>query len=108
MLGSFFKIHNAMEEGTRWANITPDDHSGVLYIVTFISFTYSNLTFLARLLIKWHMLGLDDLAMLLAQVLISCSVYFLPSATKLTTTDCQHSPIRAFACFHVSWARENV
>ncbi|KAJ4986526.1 hypothetical protein SVAN01_07962 [Stagonosporopsis vannaccii] len=57
-----------MDDETRWARITPDDHSGMLYTVTFIGFTYSSLSFLARLLIKWHLLGLDDLAMLLAQV----------------------------------------
>lgn len=68
-----------MDEGHRWARITPNDHSGAVYIVTFIGFTYSSLTFLTRLLIKWHVLGLDDLAMLAAQVRLrhsrSASVY---------------------------------
>lgn len=62
-----------MDNGYRWARITPDDHSGTLYIVTFLGFTYSSLTFLTRLLIKWHMLGLDDLAMLAAQVRSHCT-----------------------------------
>jgi hypothetical protein len=58
-----------MEKGYRWARITPDDHSGILYIITFLGFTYTSMTFLTRLLIKWRMLGLDDVAMLVAQVL---------------------------------------
>ncbi|KAJ4373523.1 hypothetical protein N0V86_007664 [Didymella sp. IMI 355093] len=57
-----------MDDDYRWARITPDDHSGAVYIVTFISFTYGSLTFLTRLLIKWHLLGLDDLVMLAAQM----------------------------------------
>lgn len=57
-----------MEDENRWARVTPDDHSGTLYIVTFLGLTYSSVTFLTRLLIKWHMLGLDDLAMLFAEV----------------------------------------
>ncbi|KAH6638746.1 hypothetical protein C7974DRAFT_421421 [Boeremia exigua] len=63
-----------MENDTRWAHIAPNDRSGTLYIVTFLGFTYSSLTFLARVWIKWHMLGLDDLAMLLAQ--IACIIQF--------------------------------
>ena len=53
----------------RWASITDDDHSGTLYIVMFLGLTYSGITFLTRLLIKWHMLGLYDLAMVFAEVL---------------------------------------
>jgi len=64
-----------MEDATRWARVTPDDNSGMLYIVTFIGFTYSGLTFLARLLIKWRLLGLDDLAMTLAQVTTAITMH---------------------------------
>jgi hypothetical protein len=53
----------------RWAVVTPDDHSGTLYIVTFLGFTYTSLTFLTRMVIKWQMLGLDDGVMMIAQVL---------------------------------------
>ncbi|CAO2653631.1 Nn.00g030420.m01.CDS01 [Neocucurbitaria sp. VM-36] len=59
---------SSLETGYRWASITPDDHSGILYIVTFLAFTYSGLTFIARCFIKWRVLGLDDAAMLLAQI----------------------------------------
>lgn len=53
--------------GHRWATITPNDHSGAVYIVTFLGFTYTSLTFLTRVFIKWQLLGLDDAAMLIAQ-----------------------------------------
>lgn len=53
----------------RWAVNTGDDHSGTLYIFTFLGFTYSSLTFITRIYIKWHVLGLDDAAILAAQVL---------------------------------------
>jgi hypothetical protein len=59
-----------MNDENRWASITDDDHSGTLYIVIFLGLTYSGITFLTRLLIKWHMLGLDDLAMVFAEVLL--------------------------------------
>jgi hypothetical protein len=55
-----------MNDENRWASITDDDHSGTLYIVIFLGLTYSGITFL----IKWHMLGLDDLAMVFAEVLL--------------------------------------
>ena len=61
--------------GYRWAVNTSDDRSGTLYIFTFLGFTYSSFTFLTRLYIKWHMLGLDDAAMLAAQVLTLKSIY---------------------------------
>ncbi|CAI9634084.1 unnamed protein product [Alternaria burnsii] len=58
----------AVQDGYRWARITPDDHSGILYIVTFLAFTYTSLTFFTRIFIRWRMLGLDDAAMLIAQI----------------------------------------
>lgn len=63
-----------VDRSYRWARITDDDQSGVLYIVTFLSFIYTSLTFLTRIFIKWRMLGLDDAAVLLAQV----SLLFFP------------------------------
>ena len=59
---------SSLETGYRWASVTPDDQSGILYIVAFLAFTYSALTFIARGFIKWRVLGLDDAAMTLAQV----------------------------------------
>jgi hypothetical protein len=67
-----------IEEGYRWTRITPDDHSGILYIVTFLGFTYTSVAFLTRIAIKWHMLGLDDAAMLFAQVQLPSE--YLPGA----------------------------
>jgi hypothetical protein len=57
----------APEYGHRWTTVTANDRSGILYIVTFLNFTYSSLTFVTRCFIKWHMLGLDDAAIFLAQ-----------------------------------------
>lgn len=68
--------NTTVESGYRWATVTPDDRSGVLYIVAFLSFTYSSLTFLARGFIKWHVLGFDDTAMVLAQVLKISTLLF--------------------------------
>jgi hypothetical protein len=59
--------------GNRWQVVTPNDRSGVLYIVVFLSFTYSSLTFIARCFIKWRVLGLDDAAICAAQVSESCA-----------------------------------
>lgn len=56
------------QDGNRWARITPDDRSGILYIVALLAFIYTSLTFLTRIFIRRRMLGLDDLAMLIAQV----------------------------------------
>jgi hypothetical protein len=61
-------MSETLEDGYRWARITPEDRSGILYIVTFLAFTYTSLTFLTRIFIRWRMLGLDDAAMLIAQV----------------------------------------
>ncbi|PSN71293.1 hypothetical protein BS50DRAFT_546564 [Corynespora cassiicola Philippines] len=55
--------------GYRFATITPEDHRGVIYIATFLAFTYYNLTFLTRCFIKWHMFGLDDWAVVVAQII---------------------------------------
>lgn len=57
-----------MDAGERWARIISNDHSGAVYIAAFTGITYGSLTFLTRLLIKWRVLGLDDLAVLAAHV----------------------------------------
>lgn len=54
--------------GYRWATITPDDHSGVLYITAFLTFTYANLTFITRCFLKYQVFGLDDWTLVIAQV----------------------------------------
>ena len=54
--------------GYRSATVTQEDHRGVIYIATFLAFTYYNLTFLTRCFIKWHMFGLEDWAVVVAQV----------------------------------------
>jgi hypothetical protein len=54
--------------GHRWATVTPDDRSGILYVVAFLNFTYSSITFITRYFIKWHVLGRDDAAAFAAQV----------------------------------------
>ncbi|KAH3906018.1 hypothetical protein HBH56_212200 [Parastagonospora nodorum] len=56
-----------LDTGYRWATVTADDRSGILYIVAFLTFTYSSLTTITRCFIKWHVLGLDDAAALGAQ-----------------------------------------
>lgn len=87
-----------VDRSYRWADITDGDQSGVLYIVTFLSFTYTSLTFLARIFIKWRVLGLDDAAMLLAQVanLVQFSLLLLSLSAGLaksfgTLTDEQYA-----------------
>lgn len=61
-------MSNPLQQGTRWATVTPDDHSGTLYVITFLSFTYTSMTVLTRVLIKRNMLGIDDGTMVVAQV----------------------------------------
>jgi hypothetical protein len=61
-------MSNSLNEGQRWASVTPDDYSGSLYVVTFLSFTYTSMTVLTRVLIKRNMLGIDDGTMVVAQV----------------------------------------
>jgi len=54
--------------GYRWTAVTPADRSGILYIVTVLGFIYTSIVFATRVVIKWRILGLDDGAMLVAQV----------------------------------------
>ena len=92
-----------MESDNRWAHVTADDRSGALYIVTFLGFTYTSITFLVRLLIKWNMLGADDLAMLLAEVRLS------PIRTSfLTPIACQYLPVHTLPDLTLSRAIEIV
>jgi hypothetical protein len=61
-------MSTSRQDGYRWASVTPDDYSGALYVATFLSFTYTSTTVLARVLIKSNMLGADDGTMVAAQV----------------------------------------
>lgn len=56
-------------QGHRWAVVTPDDHSGALYVIAFLTFTYSTITCLARYFVKKNILGLDDAVIFFAQVI---------------------------------------
>jgi len=58
----------AVPAGDRFSTVTPDDHGGLIYIATFMAFTYSSVTFLTRCFIKWNLFGMDDWAMVAAQV----------------------------------------
>ncbi|KAF2838844.1 hypothetical protein M501DRAFT_935163 [Patellaria atrata CBS 101060] len=54
--------------GDRFATITSDDHGGIVWITSLLFMTYTLLTFATRCFIKWHMFGVDDWAMVAAQV----------------------------------------
>jgi hypothetical protein len=93
-----------LNPGYRWATVTPDDRSGILYIVAFLSFTYSGLTFITRCFIKWNVLGLDDAAICIAQA--STPLALPRDTTELTTTDCQPCSVRSPYYVSVSWPRQ--
>lgn len=61
-------MSDSANTGYRWTTVTPADRSGILYIVTVLGFMYTSIAFLTRVTIKWHLLGLEDGAMLVAQV----------------------------------------
>jgi hypothetical protein len=63
--------------GDLWTIVTPTDRSGILYIVMVLGFIYTNLVLFTRVVIKWRILGLDDGAMLIAQVFSSLCHNFL-------------------------------
>ncbi|KAF2458961.1 hypothetical protein BDY21DRAFT_283026, partial [Lineolata rhizophorae] len=56
-------------DGNRFSTITPHDHGGQIWITVFLSLVYSSLTFFTRCYIKWHIFGLDDWAMVGAELL---------------------------------------
>lgn len=78
------------DSGYRWATVTANDRGGTLYIIAFLSFTYSSLTFITRCFIKWHVLGLDDAAAFVAQVSVSDANI---ESLGLTVSDCQYRTI---------------
>ena len=80
--------------GDRWAVVTPTDRSGILYIVMVLGFIYTNLVLVTRVVIKWRILGLDDGAMLIAQV-SSSLCYGFPERIGLMNSAVQWRPIRA-------------
>jgi hypothetical protein len=63
-----YAVSSAFTGGERFTTITPDDHGGYVYIATFMAMTYSTLTFITRCLVKRRMFGLDDWAVVVAQV----------------------------------------
>ena len=71
--------------GDRWAVVTPTDRSGILYIVMVLGFIYTNLVLVTRVVIKWRILGLDDGAMLIAQVWSSLCYDFLERVGLIKT-----------------------
>ncbi|XPS79606.1 hypothetical protein M3J09_011586 [Ascochyta lentis] len=48
--------------------VIPEDRSGILYVVVWLGLIYTSLALITRLAIKWKMFGLDDGAMLIAQI----------------------------------------
>jgi hypothetical protein len=85
----------------RWATITRDDHGGIIYIVAFLGLTYSSLTSLVRYFIRLRTLGLDDLAMFLAQVCFfwTCQV---TTPRKLTNTGHKLNPVLVYLSVLIS------
>jgi hypothetical protein len=65
---SIGSMSTSLQDDYRWANITSDDYSGALYVITFLSLTYTSTTVLARILIRSRVLGIDDGTMVVAQV----------------------------------------
>ena len=59
---------NPMSDKYHFAKVTLYDREGLIYIAAFLTFTYAHITFITRCFIKWHIPGLDDWAMLVAQV----------------------------------------
>ncbi|KAK4503152.1 hypothetical protein PRZ48_006580 [Zasmidium cellare] len=56
--------------GTRYfTQITDDNHSGWLYIITLLSFVYVIIAFVIRFIVKYGMYGHDDWALLVSTVL---------------------------------------
>lgn len=57
-------------EGTRYfTQITPEDHTGWLYIITLLSLCYMFIVFVIRFVVKFGMYGNDDWALLVSTVL---------------------------------------
>lgn len=57
-----------LPQGDRFVTITPNDHGGIIWIVSLLCMTYTLITYATRLFIKFHMLGVDDWVMTAAQV----------------------------------------
>jgi hypothetical protein len=94
--------------GDLWTIVTPTDRSGILYIVMVLGFIYTNLVLVTRVVIKWRILGLDDGAMLIAQV---SSLPSLPSMVRyiqLTRRGVAQHTIRAHGHFVVEWTSKIV
>ncbi|KAF2014148.1 hypothetical protein BU24DRAFT_423184 [Aaosphaeria arxii CBS 175.79] len=84
----------------RFAPITPYDHSGLIYITAILTFIYTSITFLTRCYIKFHMFGIDDWAMTIAQafnlvqfvlLIVSLSAGLGKSFDLISTSDYLHT-----------------
>ncbi|KAF2473847.1 uncharacterized protein BDR25DRAFT_256791 [Lindgomyces ingoldianus] len=58
-----------MMVGNTFSEITENNHAGVIWVISLLCMIYSVLTLFARGVIKWHMVGPDDVALVAAQVL---------------------------------------
>ena len=58
----------AVDQSNRFAPITEDNHSGLLWVTSILCLVYSVLIIVARLHIKWKMYGADDVTALAATV----------------------------------------
>lgn len=54
----------------RFSQVTENDHAGIIWVVALLALVYSVLTLVTRSVIKWHMVGSDDFALIAAQVSI--------------------------------------
>lgn len=55
--------------GHAFSEVTDNNHAGVTWIIALLCLVYSVLTYVTRGFIKWNMLGWDDAAITVAQVL---------------------------------------
>ncbi|ORY19017.1 hypothetical protein BCR34DRAFT_472648 [Clohesyomyces aquaticus] len=53
----------------RFSKVTENDHAGIIWVVSLLCLVYTVLTLVTRSVIKWHMVGSDDFALLAAQAL---------------------------------------
>lgn len=65
-------------EGTRFSEYTPDDHQAPLWIATSITLAYALLFLIVRFIVKYKVLGLDDLFLSVAHVSAAYSVHMKP------------------------------
>jgi len=54
--------------GYKFSQVTDDDQSGIIWVVSLLFLIYTLLTFITRGCIKWNLWGWDDWAVTVAQV----------------------------------------